>query len=98
MSYAIRLREEAELDLEEAASWYESQRPGLGGDFLDTVLEVLTSIEQSPMTYPIVHRDTHRAVLPKFPFSIFYFVHGSEVSVVSVMHGSRHPSRWQRRT
>lgn len=98
MSYTIRLRDEAELDLEDAASWYESQMPELGGEFLDTVLEMLTSIEQSPMSYPVVHRDTHRAVLPRFPFSIFYFVHGTEISVVSVMHGSRHPSRWQRRT
>ena len=67
MNYTIRLREEAELDLEEAASWYESQRPGLGRDFLDTVLEMLDSIEQRPMSYPILHRNTHRAVLPRFP-------------------------------
>lgn len=50
MTYNIRLREEAELDLEEAASWYEPQRPGLGNDFLDTVLEMLSSIEKSPMS------------------------------------------------
>ncbi len=98
MIYAVRLREEAEFDLEDAASWYESQKAGLGSEFLDTVLEMLNSIEQSPTSYPIVHRNTHRAVLPKFPFSVFYFVNGSEISVVSVMHGSRHPSKWQRRT
>ena len=98
MTYIIRLREESERDLEEAASWYESQRQGLGEDFLDTVLQMLSTIEQSPMSFPIVHRSIHRAVLPKFPFSVFYFVQDSEVSVISVMHGSRHPSRWQRRT
>lgn len=71
MTYTIRLREEAEIDLEEAASWYESQRQGLGHDFLDTVLDMLGSIEQSPLSYPIVHRNTHRAVIPRFPFAIF---------------------------
>jgi len=50
MSYSIRLREEAEQDIEEAASWYESQRVGLGGAFLDSVLEMLTSIEIEPST------------------------------------------------
>ena len=48
MTYIIRLREEAELDLEDAASWYESQRSGLGQDFLDTVLQSLELIEQNP--------------------------------------------------
>ncbi len=48
MTYIVRLREEAELDLEDAASWYESQRSGLGQDFLDTVLQSLELIGQNP--------------------------------------------------
>jgi hypothetical protein len=44
MTYVVRLREEAELDLEDADSWYESQRSGLGQDFLDTVLQSLELI------------------------------------------------------
>jgi len=98
MTYTVRLREEAEVDLEEAASWYESQRSGLGHDFLDAVLQTLGSIEQSPLSYPVIYRSTHRAVLPRFPFAVFYFVQESEISVISVMHGSRHPARWQHRT
>ena len=38
MNFPVRLREEAELDLAEAATWYESQRSGLGNEFLDSVL------------------------------------------------------------
>ena len=48
MTYIVRLREEAELDLEDAASWYESQLSGLGQDFLDTVLQSLELIGQNP--------------------------------------------------
>jgi len=98
MTYTVRLREEAERDLQEAASWYESQKPGLGNEFLDMVLEMTCSIEQSPFSYPIVHRDTRRAVLSRFPFALFYIVQGREISVISVMHGSRDPAKWQRRT
>ncbi|WP_370552015.1 type II toxin-antitoxin system RelE/ParE family toxin [Haliea sp. E1-2-M8] len=94
----IRLREEAEVDLEDAASWYESQRSGLGRDFLDTVLQALELIEQSPLSFPIVYPGTHRVVPPKFPFAVFYIIRESEISVLSVMHGSRHPARWQQRT
>src|SRR6056297_731172 len=98
MTYTVRLRDEAERDLQEAASWYESQKPGLGDDFLDTVLEMTRSIEQSPLSFPVVHRGTHRAVLSRFPFAVFHIIQDSEISVISVMHGSRDPSRWQRRT
>ena len=37
MIYKVRIRPEAEKDLEEAAIWYESQREGLGDLFLDEV-------------------------------------------------------------
>jgi plasmid stabilization system protein ParE len=98
MIYTVRLREEAEYDLEDAASWYESQKSGLGHDFLDIVEQALNSITQNPFSYPIVHRGTHRAVLSRFPFAIFYILRASEVLIIAVMHGSRNPARWQHRT
>lgn len=73
MTYTIRLREEAEFDLEEAASWYELQRLGLGHEFLDIVLEMLSSIEQSPLTYPIVHRNVQRSAT-QIPIRHFLFL------------------------
>ncbi|WP_258868133.1 hypothetical protein [Alkalilimnicola ehrlichii] len=41
MSFDVRLRREAERDVEEAARWYERQREGLGQQFLDEVLRTL---------------------------------------------------------
>lgn len=98
MTFTVRLREEAELELAEAASWYESQLTGLGHDFLDSVLETLDGIGENPEAYPIVHRSTHRTVVSRFPFAVFYRIIESEVVVASVMHGSRHPARWKTRT
>ena len=40
MTLELRLRPEAELDLAEAALWYEEQGSGLGHQFLDEVLAV----------------------------------------------------------
>ncbi len=54
----IRLREEAEEDLNEAAIWYQQQQTGLGNDFLDEVLTLSQSIKEHPLTYPIVHRSS----------------------------------------
>ena len=35
MSLRVYFRPEAETDIEEAAIWYEKQRPGLGGEILE---------------------------------------------------------------
>ena len=98
MSLRIYLRPEAEADVEEAAVWYEKQREGLGGEFLDEVLSVFETISCNPSMYPVVHRHTHRAVIHRFPFGIYYRTEGKMIVVVAVMHGSRHPKRWQKRT
>lgn len=66
----IRLRPEAEEDLADAAACYEKQRLGLGHEFLDEVQAMLSSIAETPMMYPNVHRDTRRAVIHRFPFSV----------------------------
>ena len=52
MSLKVHLRPEAEADLEDAATWYERQREGLGQDFLDDVLIVLDTISENPNHLP----------------------------------------------
>lgn len=97
MTLEVRLRPEAELDLADAALWYEEQRPGLGHQFLDEVLSVLSTIAESPLMYPVVHRNTQRALTRRFPFGVYFRVETTAVVVVAVMHGSRNPHRWKSR-
>ena len=58
MSLKVHLRPEAEADIEDAATWYERQREGLGHNFLDDVLIALDTISENPNIYPVVHRQT----------------------------------------
>ena len=78
----IRLRPEAEQDLDEAAIWYDKQQPGLGQRFLDEVLATFVSIAEMPRKYPSVHRATRRALIRRFPFGVFYRI--DELGVVVV--------------
>ncbi len=48
MSLKVHLRPEAEADIEDAASWYDRQRKGLGQEFLDDVLVALDTISENP--------------------------------------------------
>lgn len=97
MNRTIRLREEADLDMTAAASWYEQQRTGLGHEFLNEALSAFQLVAKQPLSYPVVHRDTRRALMTRFPFGIYFRVEQSQIIVVAVLHGSRHPRRWQSR-
>ena len=45
----LGVRPEAEIDAFEAALWYESERSGLGIEFLDAVREAFRQIEGMPL-------------------------------------------------
>jgi plasmid stabilization system protein ParE len=62
MTLLLRVRPEAEQDIEEAATWYEQQRLGLGHEFLDEVLRVFEKLSEQPALYPEVHRKICRAL------------------------------------
>nr|VFJ96960.1 MAG: Plasmid stabilization system protein ParE [Candidatus Kentron sp. H]VFJ97570.1 MAG: Plasmid stabilization system protein ParE [Candidatus Kentron sp. H]VFK03006.1 MAG: Plasmid stabilization system protein ParE [Candidatus Kentron sp. H] len=94
----MHLRPEAEADIEEAARWYERQRDGLGDEFLDEASTTLAAISDNPSLYPVVHGNIRRALIHRFPFGMYYRVEEETIVVVAVMHGSRHPRRWQKRT
>lgn len=98
MTLEVRLRPEAERDLMEAASWYEEQQSGLGHRFLDEVLKTFSAIAETPSLYPIAHRDTRRSLIHRFPFGIYYRVEDEVVVVIAIIHASRDPRTWQRRT
>ena len=86
------------MEIEEAARWYEMQRKCLGDEFLDEVLWALEIISDDPYIHAVVHRNTRRALIHRFPFAIYYQIEKDSIVVVAVMHGSRHPKRWRRRT
>lgn len=97
MTREVRLREEADRDLTEAALWYELHGAGLGHQFLDETLRVLASIADHPFMYPLVWRETRRALMNRFPFGIYFRMSDETIVVVAVMHGSRNPRNWRNR-
>lgn len=97
MKHIVRLREEADRDLTTAASWYEQQRVGLGHEFLNEALITFDLIAAQPMAYSAIYRGLRRALMHRFPFGIYFKIETSHVVVLAVIHGSRHPLRWQSR-
>jgi plasmid stabilization system protein ParE len=91
VTYPVRVRAEAQRDLEQAARWYESQRRALSEAFLDEFLNSAQRIGESPLAYSDVRRVARRVMLRRFPFGIYYRVAGEAVTVLAIMHASRDP-------
>ena len=97
MTPRLVLRPQAEAELLDARDWYEEQRPGLGGAFATEVDMVLAGIVQAPLAYPRVQGETRRALVRRFPYAIYFYAMADEIVVLGVIHGRRHPRRWQLR-
>lgn len=95
MSYEFH--PEAELELDEAAAWYEAEVSGLGSDFGDEVERVINILLDHPELGARVDKDLRHFVLRRFPFSVVYGVTGQLLYIVAIAHGSREPGYWKAR-
>lgn len=91
------VRPAAAADIDDAFLWYEAQRQGLGHEFLAAADTLVNAIAEHPLRYPLVRRNTRRALLRRFPYAMYFRIHGDIVVVVACMHGRRNPRRWQGR-
>lgn len=97
MKLSVRIRPEAERDIEGAFRWYEEKRAGLGRDFLLCVEEGLAKIERGPEMYPVVYKNVRRILIRRFPYGIFYFKDQHRIAVLAVSYAHRDPQTWQSR-
>lgn len=97
MTPRLVFRPEAEWELLDARGWYEEQRPGLGQTFAAAVERTLAGVAQNPLAYPRVHGETRRALVQRFPYAVYFRPISDELVVLAIMHGRRHPHRWQLR-
>lgn len=91
----IEFRPAAAKDLEEAAQWYEAQRSGLGREFLEEVQTALDAIVENSEQFPVLYRNTRRALVRRFPYGIYFRTTLTRRLIVACMHGRRRPTRWQ---
>ncbi|MGH7194356.1 MAG: type II toxin-antitoxin system RelE/ParE family toxin [Candidatus Saccharimonadales bacterium] len=99
---SLRMLAEAKAEVRLAANWYETEREGLGGDFVADVNLALDAIEPAPEIYPQIEtartkRNVRRYLLHRFPYMLIYELWQDEIVVVAVGHTSRRPNYWLRR-
>lgn len=67
MKRRVSIRPEAQADLKEAASWYESREPGLGNRFKLEARTAMKRIGDNALMFPSIDDRVRRALLRSFP-------------------------------
>jgi len=97
VTYRLEFRPEASADIAEAFSWYEQRRSGLGAEFESELDRTLGYITGMPSAGRAVHRTLRRALMRRFPFTVYYSVTAELIEIRGVLHNRRHPRTWLRR-
>jgi plasmid stabilization system protein ParE len=99
---SLRVLPEADAELIAASSWYASRQPGLADEFLSAIQAAYERIAKDPLARPRLetyagHREVRRESVTRFPYSIVFVLHHSDIIVVAIAHTHRAPLYWLRR-
>ncbi|MBS1902377.1 MAG: type II toxin-antitoxin system RelE/ParE family toxin [Bacteroidetes bacterium] len=91
MSKRLRLLSVARTDIANAFAYYESESRGLGVVFLQILEGLLDHVVEYPEFYPQRIGQTRRALVPRFPYAVFYIVDAEEITILGVRHTKQDP-------
>jgi plasmid stabilization system protein ParE len=91
------VRPSAQVDIDEALSWYHQRDPNVAQRLFLEFDVVFDRIRKNPAQFPIVAEPVQRALLRRFPYSVYFIVGGDLAAVVAVLHQRRKPISWRTR-
>ena len=94
MKYTVVFGPAASRELGLAFDWYESQRTGLGAEFLRAVAVARDLLARDPLRFAITRMAFRWIKLRRFPYALHYEIEGELVRVLSCLHFHQSPDRW----
>ena len=93
----VVLQSVAQAELTEAIEWYAARSLQAARRFAALVDLTMQEIAEAPESFPGVSPKLRRAIVPRFPFGIYFIAVEGTVIIVGVIHSRRHPRRWLQR-
>ena len=98
----FRVEEIARIEFDEAAAWYENERPGLGEEFIVEVDRVLERIEtrETFATSPVAAIEggvIRREFVKRFPYLVVFVETDDVRRVIMIRRDNTDPALWQSR-
>lgn len=99
MTRRLIVRPEAEVDIAEAALWYESRDSGLGLELISEVQAAIFRALKDPELFPLlrVNPAVRRVLTRRFPYRVFFIVRTDAIVVFAVLHAARYDRVWKHR-
>ncbi|MBS0507439.1 MAG: type II toxin-antitoxin system RelE/ParE family toxin [Proteobacteria bacterium] len=84
----------AQSEIQDAFTWYEAQRTGLGAEFLRSIATARDQLARDPDRYPVTRNPFRRVKLRRFPYSLHFDFDADNVRVHACVHFRQSPARW----
>lgn len=93
----VVLRPEAEHELLDAQTWYESKALGLGFESARAADAAVAPAARNPFGHLRIEEEFRRVLFRKFPYTLIYLPSPDELLIVSFFHQHREPGVWMER-
>lgn len=89
----VRVTDEADVDITNAARWYAERSQTVAVGFIETVYGEFKYIAQFPNGAPRVRGLVRQLNVNGFPFVILYRPFKDHIAVLRIFHTSQHPKK-----
>ena len=91
MRYSVGYKRAAAAEVENAISWYAQPEINQTSAFIQDLQLTESHLRTHPELYQRVEGDVRRAVLRRFPYSLFFLIEQDQVVVLAFMHQHQRP-------
>ena len=84
----------AEEEFDDAVSYYETRRLGLGLEFAEEVYATIARICEYPVAWSRLSNNTRRCLLNRFPYGIIFQRSSGMIRIIAVSDLHRRPYYW----
>jgi hypothetical protein len=88
----LEILDKAEDDLVDGFQFYDTQQPGLGAYFLQSLYSDIESLKLHGGVHRCAYHDYHRMLCKRFPFAVFYKITKNTVFIHAVVDCRRSPA------
>jgi len=93
MAYKLVIKPLAAMEVLEAFDWYESQRDGLGIEFLGELETFYDSLLRNPTSFSYYDKPVRQGKINRFPYVIVFEIFDEDIVVYSVFMTKQDPSK-----